>query len=671
MNEIVKQHQNPTEKTNFQAFRKDINGLRAWAVIAVILYHFSIPGFSGGYVGVDIFFVISGFLMTKIVMQGLEKGNFSLWNFYLARARRIIPALLALSLCLMLLGWFFLITADYQALAEQVQMAIAFISNIVFFYDAGYFDASSHEKWLLHTWSLSVEWQFYTLLPLVSLIVWRYLGATGIKVMFALCAISSLCFSIYMTQQDPDAAFYLLQFRAWEMIIGGAVWLFTQALISNRALPENASKIIEYIGIAFICYSIFSFNSTLPWPGIYALLPVTGAVLILVAGQQKSWLTGNWIMQRIGRSSYSLYLWHWPLVVALNYSGKLNNISWVVAAIILTLLLGELSLKFIENPCRQQLAKRSPLQNTILFIIALGLVGSMAQVIVSQKISGRLPEAVKLAAAESNNSNPKRKKCMLRSKKGGESKLCQFGTGEPSVIVMGDSHANAVITAAGEAASEFNGSALELSLSICTNLKGLKRHGDKRNACQAFNERYIKALSSTDFLGNMPVVLMTRHSYYLHGPNEAFHRNFGKALVYFSEYNQTPNEKLNAEYTQALITTTCQIAKSRPVFLVRPIPEMGVNVPKTMARQLMLGQKEVDISISIEEYHQRHAVIWAAQDKAVQQCNAKILNPLPYLCHDGRCISQIEGRPIYYDDDHLSEFGNKLLVPMFQEVFEK
>ena len=664
MNDIEKQTKTKTQQVNLKPFRTDINGLRAWAVIAVILYHFSIPNFTGGFVGVDIFFVISGFLMTQIVVQGLEQGNFSFWNFYLARARRIIPALLILSICLMTLGWFWLVTADYKALGEQVGSAIVFISNIVFFYDAGYFDAASHEKWLLHTWSLSVEWQFYTLLPLASMLIWRYFGSMGVKYMLGLCALGS---SIYMTQQDPDAAFYLLQSRAWEMIIGGGVWWLTR----HRTLPENTSKIVEVIGIALICYSIFGFNSTLPWPGIYALLPVTGAALILVAGQQKSWLTGNWITQRLGRSSYSLYLWHWPLVVALNYTGKLGSISWVITALLLTFLLGELSLKFIENPCRQQLAKHNKLQNIVILIIALGLVGLIAQVIVSQKMAVRLPEAVKLAAAESKNSNPKRKQCLLRSKKGGESPLCQFGTGEPNMIVMGDSHANAIISAAGEVASEFDGSAVELTLSICTNLLGLQRHGDKRNACVTFNEKYIEQLSATKFLAGIPLVLLARHSYYLFGPNERGHKNFGKALVYFSEYNQKPNQKLNEEYRQALIETTCQLAKNRPVYMVRPIPEMGIHVPKTMARNLMLGRTDVDISISLDQYHQRHAVIWAAQDEAAQQCGAKILNPLPYLCHDGRCWSSKESRPIYYDDDHLSEFGNKLLKPMFREVFMK
>lgn len=646
-------------------FRTDINGLRAWAVIAVIFYHFSIPGFSGGFVGVDIFFVISGFLMTKIVVEGLQQGYFSLTRFYLARARRILPALLVLCLCLLFLGWFFLLTADYQALAKQTQSALLFISNILFFNETGYFAGSAHEKWLLHTWSLSVEWQFYTLLPLLSLIAWRCFAITGLKYLLALLAIISLVLCIYFSQQDPDATFYLLQYRAWEMIIGGAVWWFTRF----KALPENLSKIVELIGFALICYAIYSFNSSIAWPGIHALVPVIGAALVLIAGRQNSLLTSHFIEQRLGNSSYSLYLWHWPLVVALNYSNQQDNIGLIISALLLTLLLGELSLKFIEKPCRLHLAQYSRLKSSMIFIAAITVIVLFAQLIISQTFSGRVPEAVTLAEAERKNYNPKRKQCLLRSKRGGESPLCEFGNGEPSMVVMGDSHANALVSAAGEAASKHKGSAVELSLSICSNLIGLQRYGDKRDACSTFNERYISALSGTEFLPDLPLVLITRHSYYLHGPNEAYHRNFGKTLVYFSEYNEQPNKTLDAEYQQALIKTTCQLAEHRPVYLVRPIPEMGINVPKTMAKRLMLGQQEVDISLSLEQYHQRHAVIWQAQDQAAQQCGAKILDPLPYLCPNGRCISQINGRPLYYDDDHLSEFGNQLLIPMFEEVF--
>lgn len=161
----------PTIQQN--PFRTDINGLRAYAVIAVLLFHFQIPGFSAGFLGVDIFFVISGFLMTTIIVRGLEKENFSIWKFYMARVRRIVPALMVLIATLLVLGWFFLPTPDYQALGSQSAYASAFISNIYFWRSSGYFDAAAHEKWLLHTWTLGVEAQFYLLLPVLLTILWK------------------------------------------------------------------------------------------------------------------------------------------------------------------------------------------------------------------------------------------------------------------------------------------------------------------------------------------------------------------------------------------------------------------------------------------------------------------------------------------------------------------
>ncbi|MCP1106398.1 acyltransferase [Serratia nevei] len=204
-----------------RVFRHDINGLRAWAVIAVVLFHFGIPGFAGGFVGVDVFFVISGFLMTQIIVSGLETGKFSIWHFYLARARRIIPALMALCITLLVLGWFFLVSTDYTTLDKHVLTAILFISNVKFWREAGYFDADSHEKWLLHTWSLSVEWQFYIILPIALVFMARLWRTRGIQLTIFVGLILSFALSCYLAIKSPSSAFYLLPTRAWEMLAGG------------------------------------------------------------------------------------------------------------------------------------------------------------------------------------------------------------------------------------------------------------------------------------------------------------------------------------------------------------------------------------------------------------------------------------------------------------------
>lgn len=205
--------------TNSNSFRTDINGLRAWAVIAVIFYHFSIPGFGGGFVGVDIFFVISGYLMTRIIVLGMENEKFNLWTFYLSRARRIFPALLALCVSLLVFGWFYLSSVDYNELSKHVLTSILFISNIKFWREAGYFDAASHEKWLLHTWSLSVEWQFYLLLPLILITLWKLRpNVRLLTTVIGLGLLTSLVLSVLATSWKPSAAFYLLPTRAWEML---------------------------------------------------------------------------------------------------------------------------------------------------------------------------------------------------------------------------------------------------------------------------------------------------------------------------------------------------------------------------------------------------------------------------------------------------------------------
>ena len=213
-------------------FRHDINGLREIAVVIVVLFHFGLPGFSGGFVGVDVFFVISGFLMTGIIFTKLQKNQFSVLEFYLARARRIIPALAALCLILLFLAWFLLPPYEYDRLGKHIIGAATFLSNIVFFKESGYFDASSHEKWLLHTWSLSVEWQFYIIYPVLILVLRKMFSMTLIPWMLLSFALGSFLLSAFLPDRWAVAGFYLLPTRAWEMMLGGLVFLF--ALKSSK-----------------------------------------------------------------------------------------------------------------------------------------------------------------------------------------------------------------------------------------------------------------------------------------------------------------------------------------------------------------------------------------------------------------------------------------------------
>lgn len=271
-----------------QKFRYDINGLRAYAVVTVVLFHFGILGFSGGFIGVDVFFVISGFLMTSIVVKGVENNKFSLLQFYLSRAIRIIPALFVLCITLLLLGWFLLLPLDYQNLSKHVISSINFFSNINYYLESGYFDTSSHNKALLHTWSLSVEWQFYLLFPIaVPLISKINSSRKFLIVSFSLATIISLIFSIFITNRSPSAGFFLLPTRAWEMLAGGLIFFAATHTINSQKLRN----ILEVSGFGLITLSIYLFSSSTAWPSFNALIPVIGAMLILFANNQNSIFT--------------------------------------------------------------------------------------------------------------------------------------------------------------------------------------------------------------------------------------------------------------------------------------------------------------------------------------------------------------------------------------------
>ncbi|EPO7808302.1 acyltransferase family protein [Enterobacter hormaechei] len=345
-------------------FRKDINGLRALAVISVVLYHFDTPFFSGGFSGVDIFFVISGFLMTGIIQSRLEANNFSFIKFYLDRAKRIIPALSCTCLLVFISCWFFLTPTDFETLGRHIYSSLLFISNIIYFKEINYFDASASQKWLLHTWSLSVEWQFYMLLPLLMFIVYK-INRKAINSVLQFVFIVSLTLSVYFVESNKASeAFYLLPARAWEMVIGGLVYL-NQIKINRRYLT-----ILHYISIFTMVAAIVCLDKNDQWPGLLALIPVSAAAVFIASGHD-SWISSNPVAQFIGKISYSVYLFHWPVVVALNYFG-LTDSSMRFAGIILSFILGAISYNLIENQTKRVLNQYR--QQTYKEIIAIILI---------------------------------------------------------------------------------------------------------------------------------------------------------------------------------------------------------------------------------------------------------------------------------------------------------
>lgn len=635
-------------------------------MLAVVLFHFRAFDLRGGFVGVDVFFVISGFLMTGIVDRGLRAGNFSIVGFVVARAKRIVPALLVLIAVLLVGGYLFLPPLDFKLLGAHGAYSLLFLTNIRFWQEAGYFDTASHEKWLLHTWSLSVEWQFYLILPIVLALAWRLRPSrsTLIRVCALGCMIS-LAASVLLSPTDMSASFFLLHTRAWEMFAGGLVYFAGDRLRLNRL----HGRIGAYTGLGLILLSILLFSDATEWPGWRAILPISGAMLILAANRPVL-ASSHPVAQWIGDRSYSIYLWHWPVAVALEYGRLHHHIIAATGGVLCSILLGAVSYSLIEKPARQFLGQIS-LRRSVMTIAfgCLCIIGAALAVWQMDGLDGRFGKEVQLAAAGASVNNPNHTRCHQR--KGATSPGCVFGPPESKAIVLGDSHAGALMPAVAEAAAIGGWGVQQWTYDACIFLPGMrhvwpKRFG-KESDCFGFNNWVQAELNKVP--KDIPVILIGRYARYAMGPNE-LHGESGVPEVYFGD--DIPSRTTPAflrRFGDEIVRSACELAQSRPVYMMRPIPEMPVNVPRHMARRLALGL-DPTVSISMEEYRERNAWIWAAQDKARSRCGVRILNPLEYLCDGKRCSGSRVGRPLFYDHGHLNKHGNAYLVPMFRRIFK-
>lgn len=360
-------------------YRREIDGLRAFAVIPVILFHAGIQTFSGGYVGVDIFFVISGFLITSIILSELEKDEFSLLNFYERRARRILPALFVMMAATLIAGYFTLMPDEFKNLGQSVVATTLFSNNILLTLTSGYWDLASEFKPLLHTWSLGVEEQYYFFFPLLLLFMWKSFR-TWIPHLLILIFLSSIFLASRLVETSPNFAFYTLPTRAWEILLGALTALY---LRKNPATGSNPfySNLLSLTGFTLVVASILFLDQSHPSPGFFMLLPTIGAALILLYAHEGTYV--NKILSHkttvfIGLISYSLYLWHQPVFSLIRVTSKEHPSTYLFSAsIILVFVLAYLSWRFIEKPFRntKTISKRSVLGYSLIGFFTLISVG--------------------------------------------------------------------------------------------------------------------------------------------------------------------------------------------------------------------------------------------------------------------------------------------------------
>ncbi len=660
------------------SFRKDINGLRAIGVIAVIIFHFNAAWLPGGFAGVDIFFVLSGYLMTKLVVSGITDGEFSLARFYLSRARRIIPALAILCLILLILGWFILAPGDYAHLARHIEKNLSFTSNVTYFQESGYFDIVSHKKWLLHTWSLSVEWQFYLLYPLVILLYNRVFGLKSLRWLVVVLTVISFILCVFKTRQNPSASFFLFPYRAWELMIGGVVFLFPVHC------KTYASKSLESLGLVAVLGSLAFVNNNLLWPGALTAIPVIGTAFILISQRSNSFLTSNIVLQGIGTISYSLYLWHWPVYAIVYYFDSQNNLSIVLLAVALSCFLGVLSFYGVE---RSSLLKKSflnidtphPLKKVAAACLSIPVLIILAVFCVTKFVRNSNGAAFRIdnyifdnpglfltAPAFSwqcHENAMDLPQCVLAD-------ATNLTKDNPDLILLGDSHADVVSTAIAQANENVGGKGvLLLTKGGCLFIPDIRNTNKPQDAdCSTMTDKSVQIMRQK--FPNTPVIIVNRLNYYFivpHKDDRVMHFAFiaGKQP---EKYLSEEINRANLDVSNAYLDMICSLAEQRDVYIMKPIPEFDKDVVDQIAQAILLNKASPEVAINVESYYQYNKFALSMLEQAQSRCGAILIDPLPALCDSDKCYGAKEGLPLYQDDNHLNEYGNKFLIPILEKV---
>ena len=362
-------------------YRPEIDGLRALAVIPVILFHAGFELFSGGFVGVDVFFVISGYLITTILIEDIESQRFSLVNFYERRARRILPALFFVMLVCIPFAWILLSNEMLYKFGGGLIGVSLFASNVVFWQQQGYFDDSTELNPILHTWSLAVEEQYYVFFPIFLMLTWRF-GKSRVFWMIVVMSAVSLMLSEWGWRNKPTANFYLSPTRAWELFAGS----IAAFIVQRNGVQKN--NLLAFLGLATIVFSIFFYDENTPFPSVYALVPVLGVVIFILYADKET-LTAKLLSTKafvgIGLLSYSAYLWHQPIFAFMRIYKNESSIGYFVASIliIVTFVFAYVSWKFIESPFRdRKLIKRYPMfAISFISLVAMFALGSASKTV--------------------------------------------------------------------------------------------------------------------------------------------------------------------------------------------------------------------------------------------------------------------------------------------------
>lgn len=649
-------------------YRADIDGLRAIAVLLVVFFHAFPEWVKGGFIGVDVFFVISGYLISSIIFNQLSNNNFNLLDFYCKRVSRIFPALILVLAFCYLLGWLALLSDEYLQLGKHMAGASVFLSNFVLVKESGYFDNSAYTKPLLHLWSLGIEEQFYIIWPLIISLLWKQQRVLLKSI--AILAIISFAFSKVTLQSDSASAFYYPHTRFWELLAGTVLAYFNYinkniTPSENRQEKTHLQKIINFlslrflspnsqcaIGIALGLLGILFITKNKAFPGWWALLPVFSTVLIISAGP-KSWfnrvILSNNILVWFGLISYPLYLWHWPLLsFARIIESETPSLLFRTGLVLLSIFLSWLTYSFIETPMRKVQTMHIKIPLLVICLAATGATGYSAYA------NDGLPNRAHIKNLRNNKNELIRTPtaddaCKAQvSSYGHAFHYCRFndmGAAE-TVAVIGDSHAHVAYPGIAELLATRNINTLLLANSSCPPFLG-GEHGDTaiiKNQCKTNIEKLISIVVKKPEIKT--VLIFSRGPIYMTG------KGFGEAE---KDVNIQPPPIPDSLFYSSLQNTINNLHESgKTVIYISENPEIGKDPAICIDRPLRLKIKDCAIDFSEVKRRQENYM-----NILKRLSNVTVVDVTAKFCDRDKCYAIRNGNLLYADDDHLSVEGSR------------
>ncbi len=683
------------------SYRPDIDGLRALAIIPVLIFHAYPALMPGGFVGVDIFFVISGFLISGILLHALQSGTFSFSGFYANRIRRIFPALLLVLAACFVCGWFFLLPDEYGHLGKHILASAGYIENLVLRREAGYFDIQSYLKPLVHIWSLGVEEQFYFTYPLLLWLIWfatskssgiskRRLAPLqsgsrfGRNAFIAILAftLASFVLNILKLHQDPVGDFLLPQTRWWELMVGGALAcckLFEDELHAGVAtssaahlvevvLPGSAARnAYSIVGALLIAVAVLRIHETDAFPGWWALLPTTGAALLIISGPA-AWINRKVLASRpfvfIGLISYSLYLWHWPILTfpRIITGHELPPIGRIVA-ILLSLVLATATWRYVENPVR--FGRKTWVKTAALVCISL-VLGGLGYAARRYGFGSRFPGYVHdVGHLEDVEWSIPQCRALVGL---AQIDYCRIATGRaPDVLLIGDSHAGVLYDGLAPAYLERGKTLMNLGQSGCAPFYDTDSTtpGISHQSCATVVNRIIDFAASNT--SARTIILSFRAPRYISG------KGFGPVEAGAARkdiiWHGAPKGADQAEmFTLAFRDTLKRLQSTgKSVVLFAEWPELGFDPRSCLPRPVKLfSQPRTLCGVPRDQVETRQRAyretVFALQREFPK---LRVFDPLPYLCDSSTCYAMPGGHLFYSDDNHLSIAGAAYISQQF------